>query len=78
MESASREKTSSLSGDDDGVNVRSVRVESGWGLEIGRLSEFWFHEPAELYERGLVYLSEQFSHLVVVITQVLALKMFRG
>lgn len=36
-----------------------------------RLSEFWFHEPAELYERGLVYLSEQFSHLVVVTTQVL-------
>lgn len=36
-----------------------------------RLSEFWFHELAELYERGLVYLSEQFSHLVVMTTQVL-------
>lgn len=58
--------------------MRSVRVErSVRVLEIGRLSEFWSHEPAELYERGLVYLSEKFSYLVVVITQVLALQMFR-
>lgn len=53
-EGVSREKTFLQLGE-DGVKVRSLRVEKGWGLEKGRLgSKFWLLEQAELQELGLV------------------------